>query len=148
MTLYSFFKYLHSGFRYVVLILILLAIIQALAGLFGKKAYTDGNRKLNLFAMISAHTQLLIGLVLYFLSPFVQFNAQTMKQADTRYWTVEHLTMMIFALVLITIGHSRSKKAVLPEAKHRAIVVFYLLAVVVILAAIIQSHRPLFGISA
>ncbi len=148
MTLYSFFKYFHSGFRYVVTILILVAIINAVLGFAGKKPYTEGNRKLNLFAMISAHTQLLLGIVLYFLSPFVQFNSETMKQPDTRYWTVEHLTMMIFAIILITIGHSRSKKAILPEAKHRSIFIFYALALLVIVVAIIQSHRPLFGISA
>jgi cytochrome bd-type quinol oxidase subunit 2 len=148
MNLYSFFKYLHSGFRYVVIVLVLLAIIQSIAGLIGKKPYTDGNRKINLFAMISAHTQLLIGIVLYFLSPFVQFNNETMKQPDTRYWTVEHWVMMLFAIALITVGHIRSKKAILPEAKHRAIVLFYVLALVVIAAAIIQSHRPLLGISA
>jgi peptidoglycan/LPS O-acetylase OafA/YrhL len=132
----------------VVTILILVAIINAVLGFAGKKPYTEGNRKLNLFAMISAHTQLLLGIVLYFLSPFVQFNSETMKQPDTRYWTVEHLTMMIFAIILITIGHSRSKKAILPEAKHRSIFIFYALALLVIVVAIIQSHRPLFGISA
>lgn len=147
MNAYSIFKYIHSGFRFIVLILVLLAIINALAGWFGKKSYTEGNRKLNLFAMISAHTQLLLGIILYFLSPFVQFNGETMKDATTRYWTVEHLVMMIFAIVLITIGHSRSKKAALPEAKHRAIAIFYILAVVVIVAAIAQAHRPLFGIT-
>jgi cytochrome bd-type quinol oxidase subunit 2 len=147
MNAYSIFKYIHSGFRFIVLILVLLAIINALAGWFGKKSYTEGNRKLNLFAMISAHTQLLLGIILYFLSPFVQFNGETMKDATTRYWTVEHLVMMIFAIVLITIGHSRSKKAALPEAKHRAIAIFYILAVVVIVAAIAQGHRPLFGIT-
>jgi cytochrome bd-type quinol oxidase subunit 2 len=147
MNAYSIFKYIHSGFRFIVLILVLLAIINALAGWFGKKSYTEGNRKLNLFAMISAHTQLLLGIILYFLSPFVQFNGETMKDATTRYWTVEHLVMMIFAIILITIGHSRSKKAALPEAKHRAIAIFYILAVVVIVAAIAQGHRPLFGIT-
>jgi cytochrome bd-type quinol oxidase subunit 2 len=147
MNAYSIFKYIHSGFRFIVLILVLLAIINALAGWFGKKSYTEGNRKLNLFAMISAHTQLLLGIILYFLSPFVQFNGETMKDATTRYWTVEHLVMMILAIVLITIGHSRSKKAALPEAKHRAIAIFYILAVVVIVAAIAQGHRPLFGIT-
>lgn len=147
MNAYSIFKYIHSGFRFIVLILVLLAIINALAGWFGKKSYTEGNRKLNLFAMISVHTQLLLGIILYFLSPFVQFNGETMKDATTRYWTVEHLVMMIFAIVLITIGHSRSKKAALPEAKHRAVAIFYILAVVVIVAAIAQAHRPLFGIT-
>lgn len=145
--MYNFFKYFHSGFRYVVMILVLLAIIQALLGVIGKKPFTEGNRKLNLFAMISAHTQLLIGIILYFLSPFVQFNSETMKQPETRYWTVEHWVMMLFAIALITVGHIRSKKAVLPEAKHRAIVLFYTLAIVVIVAAIIQSHRPLLGMT-
>jgi cytochrome bd-type quinol oxidase subunit 2 len=145
--MYEFFKYLHSGFRFVVLLLILLAIVQSLAGWLGKKTYTDGNRKINLFAMISAHTQLLIGLAVYFISPFVQFGSNTMKEATTRYWTVEHISMMIFAIILITIGHSKSKKAVLPEAKHRAIAIFYGLAVLVIVVAIIQSKRPFFSIT-
>ena len=147
MDLYSFFKYFHSGFRYVVVVLVLLAIIQSALGLAGKKPYTNGNRLINLFAMISAHTQLLLGIILYFLSPFVQFNSQTMKQPDTRYWTVEHLTMMIFAIILITIGHIRSKKAILPQAKHRTVFIFYGLALLVIIVAIVQSHRPLLGIS-
>ena len=147
MTLYSFLLQAHSGWRYVVTILLLLAIVLSFSGWLGRKPYTPGNRKLNMFAMISAHTQLLIGIVLYFISPYVQFNSSTMKDATTRYWTVEHITMMIFAIVLITIGHSRSKKLVLPEAKHRAVAIFYILALLVIALAIVQSQRGLFGMS-
>jgi cytochrome bd-type quinol oxidase subunit 2 len=147
MGTYTFFKYLHSGFRYVVLLLIVIAIIQSLAGWLGKKPYTEGNRKINLFTLISAHIQLLIGLVLYFISPLVQFASSTMKNAELRYWTVEHITMMIFAIVLITVGHSRSKKATTPETKHKAIAIFYIVAVLVIVVAIVQSHRPLLGMS-
>lgn len=145
--MYSFFKNFHSGFRYIVFILVLIAIIQSLVGWLSKKPYTNGNRKMNLFAMISAHTQLLIGLILYFLSPLVQFASSTMKNNELRYWTVEHISMMIIAIVLITIGHSRSKKAVAPEAKHRAIAIFYILAILVIVVAILQSHRPLLGMT-
>ena len=147
MTLYSFFLHLHSGFRYIVMVLVLLAILLSLAGWFGKRPYTKSNRLINLFAMISAHTQLLIGLVLYFISPFVKFNGDTMKDATTRYWTVEHIAMMIFAIVLITVGHSKSKKLVLPERKHRIIAIYYLLALLVIVLAIVQSLRPFFGVS-
>jgi len=147
MNAYSFFKYFHSGFRYVVVLLVLLAIIRAFADWLGKKPYSEGNRKLNLFAMISAHTQFLLGIILYFLSPFVQFNSTTMKTPETRYWTVEHLTMMLFAIVLITIGHSKSKKIILPEGKHRAIAIFYTLAFIIVAVAIIQSKRPFLGIS-
>jgi peptidoglycan/LPS O-acetylase OafA/YrhL len=147
MSAYEILRYLHSGVRFIVLALVLVAIIQSLVGWLGHKTYSKGNRKLNLFAMISAHTQLLIGLALYFLSPFVQFGSNTMKDATTRYWTVEHIAMMVFALILITIGHSRSKKAVIPEHKHRAIAIFYLLAVIIIVVAILQSHRPFLGVT-
>ena len=146
--MYNILLQLHSGFRFIVMVLVLLAILQSLVGWFGKRPYTETNRKINLFALISAHIQLLIGLVLYFISPLVQFNNETMSDRYTRYWTVEHIAMMIFAIVLITVGHIRSKKCVLPEAKHRTIAIFYSLALLVIVLAIIQSLRPFFGMSA
>lgn len=147
MNAYGIFKYLHSGVRFIVIILLLWAILQSLAGWLGKKAYTEGNRKVNLFAMISAHTQLLLGLILYFLSPFVKFGGDTMKDNTLRYWTVEHISMMIVAIILITIGHARSKRAATPEGKHKAIAIFYILAVVIVCVAIAASHRPFFGIT-
>jgi hypothetical protein len=143
MDAYNIVKELHSGFRYIVFVLILLAIIQSLIGWLGKSPYTEGNRKINLFTLISAHTQLLIGIVLYFLSPLVQFNSETMKNDTTRYFTVEHWVMMIIAIVLITIGHSKSKKLVLPEAKHKTIAIFYGIAVLVIIGALAAGHIPI-----
>jgi hypothetical protein len=147
MNAYSFFLHLHSGFRYIVLLLVFLAIIRAWADWLGKKSYSEGNRKLNLFAMISLHTQLLIGLVLYFLSPFVQFTGSMMKDNNARYWTVEHLTAMIIAIILVTIGHSKSKKITLPEGKHKTIAIYYTLALIIIIVTIILSKRGLFGMS-
>jgi hypothetical protein len=147
MTLYSFLLHLHSGLRYIVLLLVLVAIIRAWADWLGHKAYSEGNRKLNLFAMISVHTQLLVGLVLYFVSPFVRFGSDTMKDATTRYWTVEHLTGMIIAIVLITIGHARSKRGATADAKHKSIAIFYTSALLIIAAVIILSKRGLIGMS-
>lgn len=143
--MYSFLKNFHSGFRYIVLVLIIIAIVQALIGWLGKKPYSEGNRKLNLFAMISAHTQLLIGIVLYFYSPYVQFTKETMKNATTRYFTVEHWVMMLIAIVLITIGHARSKRAATGEAKHRQIAIFYTIALLVVIGSLVAGHLPIFG---
>ena len=145
MGAYEFIKNLHSGFRYVVFVLVLIAIIQSLLGWLGKKPYTGLNRKLNLFALISAHTQLLIGIILYFLSPYVQFNKGTMKNDTTRYFTVEHWVMMVIAIILITIGHSKSKKLVMPESKHKTIAIYYIIAFIVIIGAIIAGHLSLLG---
>lgn len=147
--MYSTLLGLHSGFRYIVLILVVLAVVLAIVSLFGKKEYTEGNRKLNLFAMISMHTQLLIGLVLYFVSPYAQPGnmGAAMKDTMLRYWTVEHTVMMLFSVILVTVGHSRSKKAIAALNKHRAIALYYGLALLVVLLAIYQSGRPLFGMS-
>jgi uncharacterized membrane protein SirB2 len=147
MTLYSFLLHLHSGFRYIVLLLVLLAIIRAWLGWLGKVTYSESHRKLNLFALISVHTQLLIGILLYFVSPFVKFSSDTMKDATTRYWTVEHLTGMLIAIVLITIGHARSKRGATSDAKHKSIAIFYTLALIVIAIIIIFSKRGLLGMS-
>jgi hypothetical protein len=147
--MYSIVKHLHSGFRYVVLLIVLLAIIGAFIGWFGKKKYTDGNRKLNLFSMIAVHTQILIGLVLYFISDFTKTAfanwGLAMKDATLRYWALEHIVMMLLAMIIITIGHVKSKKADSDLDKHRTIAIYYGLALIVIVAAILQSGRPLLG---
>lgn len=146
---YETLKLIHSGFRYIVLILILFALIQSFTGWLGKKNYTEGNRKLNLFAMISAHIQFLLGLVLYFVSPFVKFDdmRSAMKDDTLRYWTVEHAAMMLIAVVFITIGHSRSKKITAGPDKHRIIAIFYGIGAIIVITAILQSGRGLFGIT-
>src|SRR5580704_10226212 len=125
--MYEIFRNLHSWLRYVVFVLVLLAIIQSLLGWLGKKPYTEINRKINLFALISAHSQLLIGVVLYFLSPVVKFNHYTMKEPTTRYFTVEHWVMMLIAIALITIGHSKAKKIETSEGKHKTIAIFHII---------------------
>lgn len=140
--MYYFLLKLHSGIRYIALMLLVASVVWAIYGLFTKKEYTESQRKTALFAMISAHTQLLVGLLLYFMSPMVNFSA--IKVPEVRYWTMEHSTMMIFALVLITIGHVKAKKLKKDLDKHKKIVLFYGLALVVIVAALLQSGRGIF----
>jgi hypothetical protein len=149
MNSYLMLKYLHSGWRYVVLALVLIAIITAFAGWFGKNNYTNGNRKLNLFAMISMHIQLLIGLVLYFMSPKVNLGdfGGAMKDAVSRYWTVEHALMMIIAVIIITIGHSKSKKTTSGANKHKTVAIYYTISLAIVIGAIYMSGYPILGMS-
>ena len=142
--MYQILRSAHSGWRYLVLILLVVALIQALAGWLGKKQYTEGNRKINLFTLIFTHVQVLIGLVLYFLSPLVE--------AGMRYWKMEHISMMIFAAILVTIGNARSKKGEDATIKHRSVALYFGLALIVIVAAILlmvkaDPSRSFFGVS-
>ena len=125
--------HLQSTLRYVILMLILISIFQALSA--GNKPYTATNKKINLFTLIGAHLQLVVGLVLYFMSPLVNFSQ--MSNPINRYWNVEHISMMLVSIVLITVGYSKSKKALEAKAKHRAIYIYYGIAVVVILVGIL-----------
>ena len=99
----------HSGLRWVVLVL-LLAIVNTFGGWRKSKSYTAGGRKLHLFAMISVHVQILIGFVLYFLNWGAKVNFSQMKNAMIRFFTVEHIFIMLLAIVVITIGFSRGKR--------------------------------------
>lgn len=130
----------HSLLRYVLLALLLISIFRSMGGWMGKKPYTDGNRKLTLFTMISAHLQLVLGLVLYFVSPIVQAALAdmgfAMKDAGLRFWAVEHLSMMLIAITFITLGNILSKKGATDEAKHKRVAIFFLLALAVIFIAV------------
>lgn len=139
----------HSGFRYIVMALLVIAVVQSLMGWSSKRHYSEGNRKINLFTLISAHIQLLIGLALYFVSPFVKLSdmAGSMKDDSLRYWSVEHIVMMIIAIALITIGYSRSKKLLADVAKHRIIGMFYTLALLIIIVTIALSGRGFFSMT-
>ena len=138
MNLYSILRSAHSGWRYIVLVLLVIAVVQALMGWFGRNNYTEDNRKLNVFTLISAHIQLLFGLVLYFLSPLTK---GPMSDAVIRYWKVEHVLMMVIAVVLITIGNAKSKKLADATAKHKMIAIFFGIALLLIVGSIFMMTK-------
>ena len=134
----------HSGLRWIVLVLLVVAIFNA----FSKKSageYKEGDRKLNLFAMIAFHTQFLIGWVLYFVSAKRQFFDGWMKNEMARFFGMEHTLLMVLAFVLITIGHSKSKKENTSRGKFGVIATFYTIALILILAGIPWPFRAALG---
>jgi len=133
----------HAYNRYIVLILLVAVIIKALSGWLGKKPFDNTDNKMSLFLFIFTHIQLLLGLLLYFVSPAVQFGADTMKVKEIRYWTVEHIFGMLVAIVLITIARTTMKKMPSAEAKHKRLFIFNLIALVIIIAVIFFSGRGL-----
>lgn len=147
MDLYALLLKSHSGWRYVVMLTLVIAILSSFAGWFGRKDFSSGNKKINLFALIAAHLQFVFGLVLYFFSPFVKANdmAVAMKDDSLRYWTVEHITAMLIAVALVTIGHSKSKRLSDSVAKHKTVAIFYTLAFAIIIITIVLSGRPVIG---
>ncbi len=138
----SILTHAHSGLRWVALILLLLAIVNA----FTSKTYEKKHKMINLFAMVSLHTQLLIGLIQYFVtSTKVQFIEGWMKNPLLRFYGMEHILLMIIAIALVTIGHSKSKKGTTPEEKFKPIKLWYVIGFLLILAAIPWPFREALG---
>lgn len=97
----------HSGLRYIALGLLLYAIVNALLSK-SKGQYLKKDKMINLFAMVFLHVQLLLGLILYFTSPKVVFVEGWMKVSQARFFGLEHILMMVLAIVLVTIGRKKS----------------------------------------
>jgi hypothetical protein len=93
--------------------------------------------------MISLHVQLLIGLILYFISPKVSFNAGWMANKITRFFGMEHFLLMVLAIVVITVGRRKAENATEASQKHQLILKWFVIGLVLILAGIPWPFRGL-----
>ena len=106
--MYNFLLHAHSGLRYLILLAAVLVVIKSLIGWLGNTSYTKFDKILAPSYVGLMHLQLLLGLILYFISPLVTYN---MGDKVSRYWSVEHITIMILAVAAAQVGRSISKKA-------------------------------------
>jgi hypothetical protein len=140
--------HLHSVLRWVILILAILAIFKAIAGISGKKQYTTGDGSIALFTMISSHIMLLLGLYQWIAGPMGLKNIQNlggmgaaMKDGAARFWAVEHFAGMFIAIILITLGARARKLNVSDLAKHKKVLTYFGLALLLILVSIPWPFR-------
>ncbi|MDB2701631.1 hypothetical protein N9Z01_00825 [Flavobacteriaceae bacterium] len=139
--MYSVLKTIHSYWAYLALLILVIAVVNALIGMSNKKAFGAKDLRLSLFGLIFSHIQLLIGLVLYFVSPwFEQWSTLgmggVMKDAQTRLYLVEHPFTNIIAIVLITMGWSMHKRQTQDAKKFSRIGIFYTLGLLLLLSRI------------
>jgi hypothetical protein len=147
-NMYSILLHVHSVGRWIVLLLLLFAIFNSLIA--GNRPYIRTDNRLGLFLTIFADLMLLIGIALWFLSPnwgYSQIQAAgmqgVMKNAALRFYTIEHTVGMLVAVVLIHIGKAQGRKAMSDRAKHRRTMIFYFLALLIILASIPWPFREI-----
>lgn len=139
--MYSLLKNVHSYWAYLILGVLILSILNAVVGKIKGKDFESKDLRLSLFGLIFSHIQLLIGLVLYFVSPwFDQWGNLGMKgvmnDVQTRLYLVEHPFTNILAIVLITMGWSLHKRQSDPDKKFLRIALFYSLGLLLLLIRI------------
>lgn len=136
--MYTGFKHLHSYFAYISLALLLIAIVYTAYCWMNNKPFVKRNRIIAMLGMVSTHIQLILGLVLYFISPLGLSNlsGETMKNSMARLYALEHPLTMIIAIVLITFGYSKAKRLIEDKRKYKTIVMFFSIGLFLILIRI------------
>ena len=134
--MYQFIQKFHSGWAYLALLILVVAVVNALIGKFSGKEFTSKDRKIALFALIAIHIQLLVGLVLYFVSPLGLESLGQMSDKALRLTSLEHPLINIIAIALITVGWSKHKKLVSSESKFKTFSIFYSIGLLLILSKI------------
>ncbi len=142
--MYTGLKHLHSFLAYILLAALLFSIIYVIVQFVQKKRFTDKVRKVALAGFIVAHLQLLIGLVLYVISPLglTGLSADAMQDSFMRLYTLEHPLTMIIGIVLITIGYIKAKKPGDDARRFKTIILYYTLGIALILLRIPWNAWP------
>lgn len=133
----------HSGFRWIVLILLLVAIFRA--AMRRNKEYDKNDAMINLFAMISVHVQVTIGIILAFFSPKVNYTKGWVGVDYLRFYGLEHMLLMVIAAIVLTIGRKRAEKKDTSVHKHTQIFIWYTIALLIIIAGIPWPFRDVLG---
>ena len=154
--MYTGLVHLHNFLRWVVLLLLVVAIFRHLSGMSGRKAFTKGDRKVGTWLMIVANVQFVLGLIQWFVGDWGYKLVQSaggmgavMKNSATRFWVVEHPVGMIIAIALISIGRGVAKKNIPDANKHKRAFWLFLIALIVIIVSVpwpgrLGVARPLF----
>lgn len=143
---------IHSWNRWIVLILALALLFVAWKSWLGRSQDKSGTMKTSVLFIIALDIQLLLGIVLLFVSPIVaslfQDPGSSMSQPSLRFFGVEHVTLMLLATVMAHVGRVLLKKTADPVAANRKAAIFFTVALLLMLAGVpwpgLAWGRPLF----
>ncbi|MFB6454961.1 hypothetical protein ACE38W_06790 [Chitinophaga sp. Hz27] len=138
---------IHSLIRWVVVVSMALSLITAWQGMRSNRSFTARDVLLRRVTVASVHIQLVLGLWLYFISPVVHYFLANFSTAvhmrEIRFFGMEHITMMMTSVVLITIGASKSRRKATDKEKFRTIAIWYSIAFIIMFFSIPWAFSPL-----
>lgn len=137
---------LHSFFRWIILFTIIYSIFFACRGWHKKKNFTKHDHWTRMITVSLVHIQLMIGVWLYYISPLVKYFlsnfSESIHQTQLRFFGMEHITMMLIGISLVTVGSSVARRKKTDEEKFKAIVLWYSLALLVIFTSVPWEFSP------
>lgn len=144
--MYQALTFLHNFTRWLVLVSLLYAVYRAYRGYVLKSAYTSTDNAVRHWTATIAHLQLVIGMILYFQSPIIRYFwahfGEAEKAMDLVFFGLIHSTLMLTAIVLITIGSALAKRKQADSDKFRTMLVWFSIALLIIFIAIPWPFSP------
>jgi len=145
--MYPFLLALHSLTRWLVLISLIISLIVAYRGWLLKKVFTKSVNVLRIITATISHIQLTFGLWLYFISPIVHYFLANFKTAvherEIRFFGMEHVTIMLTAITVISIGSAKAKRKTTGQEKFKTMAIWFTIGLLLILTSIPWSFSPL-----
>lgn len=143
-AMYQGLLHAHSGLRWLVLVALIYAIYQSVTGKKSGKKFADA-KMAGTLAVASIHLQFLLGLAIYFQSPWYkmlkEMGASMMSDSVARFYAVEHPIMMLIAVLVATIGNAKAKKASTDAAAFQKRLVWFTITLILIFIAIPWPFR-------
>jgi len=137
---YIILQTVHSYWTFFVLIILVVAILNAFIAMSKGRKYSVKDLRINLFGLIFSQIHLLIGFILYFVSPlFDQWDSLgmgVMKDRQIRLYLVENPITNIIFIILISMGWSMHKRQIIQSKKFLRICLFYSLGLILLLKRI------------
>lgn len=150
--LYNVVLEIHSIVRWVVILAALFALIRAITGLSFRRGYMATDNRAGLWFTTAMDIQLLVGIILYFfLSPTTTLALQNfssvMASSTGRFFSLEHVLLMVIAVIVAHVGRAMARRAPTAAQKHRRSLIWFGLSLLIVLAAIpwpfLSYGRPL-----
>ena len=136
MNLLDILKHTHSGLRWLFLLIIIFAIVNAIRKWKSGETFGAKDKLLSIITIALTHTMGIIGIVLLFISPKIQFIEGFMKNPQIRFYLTQHTFGMVLAIILITIGYSKAKKAAKDKDKFKKTAVWFAISLLIVLISI------------
>ncbi|CAH0200499.1 hypothetical protein MP478_09580 [Chryseobacterium sp. WG14] len=144
--MYQTLTFLHSTFRWLVLLSLIYSIFRAYKGYFSAGQFTKTDNSVRHWTATIAHIQLVLGMILYIKSPIVRYFWKNFYEAkesfDLLFFGLIHITMMITAVILITIGSALAKRKPEDREKFKIMMIWFIAALVMIFIAIPWPFSP------
>jgi hypothetical protein len=144
LSMYHILIVLHSYVRWFVLLSLIIAVFKAFRSYFSNKSFTKSDNAVRHWAATTAHIQLMIGMLLYFQSPLIKYFLKHKPGANTDYsfFGMIHSTLMLAAVVIVTIGSAMAKRKETDKEKFRTMLFWYSVALLIIFIAIPWPFSP------